>query len=190
MKGFVTVCETTQWVWIRKFLEWNSLDNPNQVKAAIKAVEQISSKCGWLVEFIDFFKPFAEPLGNPSRTASKRLHKPSLNQEQHQDQHQKKNPPNPPAGGLNGHSPARTRNPDRARKDASRSAWVTMEIARKANDAEGLRHKHPLIAETVRLLGGFHAIGMTRTDSMPQMRTRFREMYEQLLERESTHEPT
>lgn len=100
---------------------------------------------------------------------------------------QKNNPPTP-HGGLNGHTAARSRTPERLRKDASRAAWIKSEIARKANDFEGLRQREPLIAEAVRLFGGFHAIGMTQTDRMPQARSRFRELYEQLLEHSASEE--
>lgn len=95
-------------------------------------------------------------------------------------------PPKPPAGGgLNGHTAVREKSPERQRKDSSRGAWVKAEIARKANDFEGLQQREPLIAEAIRLVGGFHAIGMTNTDRMGTMRARFRETFEQLLEREA-----
>lgn len=91
-------------------------------------------------------------------------------------------PPKPPVGGLNGH--AAVKSPERKRKDSSRAAWVKAEIARKADDFDGLRQRSPMVAEAVRLIGGFHAIGMTNVDRMGSMRARFREVYEQLLERE------
>jgi uncharacterized protein YdaU (DUF1376 family) len=95
-------------------------------------------------------------------------------------------PPKPPAGGgLDGHTAVREKSPERQRKDSSRAAWVKAEISRKANDFEGLKQRDPLIAEAIRLIGGFHAIGMTNTDRMGTMRARFRETFEQLLERES-----
>lgn len=93
------------------------------------------------------------------------------------------NPPKPPVGGLNGHSAVRSE--ERKRKDASRQAWVKAEIARKANDFEGLRNRDPTVAEAIRLIGGFAAIGMTNTDRMGTIRARFREAFEQLLEREA-----
>ena len=98
------------------------------------------------------------------------------------------NSPQPPDGGQNGHAAARERSPERQRKDASRAAWTRAELARKANDFVGLQQREPLIAEAIRLIGGFQAIGMTNTDRMPQVRTRFREFYEQLLERQSGEE--
>lgn len=91
--------------------------------------------------------------------------------------------PQTPRRGANGHTAVRSE--ERQRKDASRQAWVKAEIARKANDFEGLRQRDPTIAEAIRLIGGFHAIGMTNTDRMGAMRARFRETFEQLLERRS-----
>lgn len=94
------------------------------------------------------------------------------------------NPPTPLGGGLPALS--RQRSPERIRRDRSRGAWIQSEIARKANDFESLRSKDRLAAEALRLIGGFTAIGMSNTDRIPQLRARFRETYEQLLEREAT----
>src|SRR5690348_16975589 len=49
--GFANRCETTKWVWVRKFLEWNAPENPNQWKAARKIVTQIPVNCAWVSEF-------------------------------------------------------------------------------------------------------------------------------------------
>ena len=97
--------------------------------------------------------------------------------------------PQPPSErGASGHTAPREKSPERKRKDASRVAWVKAEIARKANDFAGLRQREPVIAQAIQLLGGFQQIGMTQTDRMPQVRTRFREVYEQLLERQPGEE--
>lgn len=78
-KGFANRCETTKWVWIRKHLEWNPPENPNQRKAAQKIARQIPVQCGWIAHFIrDCAEslgwqdaPQGEPLANPSETVSK-----------------------------------------------------------------------------------------------------------------------
>jgi len=50
-RGFCNRCEATKWVWIRKFLQWNAPENPNQWKAVLKVAGQIPEKCGWRVDF-------------------------------------------------------------------------------------------------------------------------------------------
>jgi hypothetical protein len=50
-KGFVSRCESTRWVWVRKFLEWNEPENPNQWKAVRKMAERVPPKCSWRSEF-------------------------------------------------------------------------------------------------------------------------------------------
>lgn len=99
-KGFCNRCETTKWVWIRKFLEWNSPENPNQWKAARKVALSIPSKCVFYSEFIDVFVRAAgasiEPLPNPSATVREGL----PTQEQYQDQEQKEEIRDVPQGGT------------------------------------------------------------------------------------------
>jgi len=78
-KGFSNRCETTKWVWICKFLEWNAPENPNQWKAARKIAAQIPDVCSWKSEFsrefslaTDESKPSdIEPITNGSETLSK-----------------------------------------------------------------------------------------------------------------------
>lgn len=75
-RGFATRCETTKWVWIRKFLEWNAPEGPNQWKAARKIAAQIPDQCTWKAEFLRVFAksagdpepPQQEPIPNPSGT--------------------------------------------------------------------------------------------------------------------------
>lgn len=77
--GFANRCETTKWVWICKFLEWNPPENPNQRKAASKLALQIADQCGWKRAFMRVCGPLLglewsqdlEPLPNPSETLSK-----------------------------------------------------------------------------------------------------------------------
>ncbi len=88
-KGFANRCETTKWVWVFKFLEWNPPENPNQVKAARKVALSVPDGCGWK---LDFMRVCGLSLGieppikaNPSETLGEGL----LNQEQKQEQDQK-----------------------------------------------------------------------------------------------------
>lgn len=61
-KGFLNRCDTTKWVWICKFLEWNRPENPNQWKAARKVAEAVPQNCSWR---IDFLRSFAKSAGDP-----------------------------------------------------------------------------------------------------------------------------
>jgi hypothetical protein len=71
-KGFATRCPITQWVWIKKFLQWNPPENPNQWKAVHKSAAQIPKDCLWLSGFCAQFPCDAhtesEPSPNPSAT--------------------------------------------------------------------------------------------------------------------------
>ena len=40
-EGFATRCETTKWVVIHNFLDWNEIENPNQAKGAIRLLDQV-----------------------------------------------------------------------------------------------------------------------------------------------------
>lgn len=87
-KGFADRCGTTKWVWVRKHLEWNKPENPNQRKSAAKIALSVPDSCSWK---LDFMRVSGEVLaidqpdnGNPSETLSK----PFLNQEQKQEQEQ------------------------------------------------------------------------------------------------------
>lgn len=78
-KGFATRCPSTSWVWIRKYLEWNEPDNPNQWKAARKLAAKVPQACSWASEFHEVFDHVAErsqaekasAKGNRSETVSK-----------------------------------------------------------------------------------------------------------------------
>ena len=114
-KGFVDRCETTKWVWIRRFLDWNAPDGPNQWKAARKVAALIPAECRWKAQFSQVFaraagdpppldpqlpanrsEPHAddgapahhEPIGNPSGPVPK----PIRIQEQEQEQEQETEP--------------------------------------------------------------------------------------------------
>jgi hypothetical protein len=85
-KGFANRCETTKWVWIRKFLDWNRPENPNQWKAAIKIANQVPAKCAWRTEFVAIFSVASGAEINPCETLDERLHEPLPTQEQEQKQ--------------------------------------------------------------------------------------------------------
>lgn len=74
-KGFATRCESTKWVWIGKYLEWNPLENPNQRKAAAKLADKVPGECQWRQDFRRVCGPSIglqpEPLQNPSPTVPK-----------------------------------------------------------------------------------------------------------------------
>lgn len=96
LKGFANRCETTKWVWVKKHLEWNKPENPNQRKAAAKVALSVPDECSWK---LDFMRVSSDPLGieweepaNPSGTVSK----PLLNQKQEQKQEQDLLPPSAP----------------------------------------------------------------------------------------------
>lgn len=89
-KGFAMRCNETKWVWVRKFLEWNPLENPNQVKSAVKVSAGVPDSCGWKPAFLRVCGPLlgieAPPEKNPSETLLKGL----PNQEKEQKQEQEK----------------------------------------------------------------------------------------------------
>jgi hypothetical protein len=82
-KGFSNRCDTTKWVWIRKFLQWNAPENPNQWKAVLKVAGQVPEKCSWRVDFerdlAGRMNPDGPEGGNPSGTVKEpfRNHIPS-----------------------------------------------------------------------------------------------------------------
>lgn len=90
-KGFANRCETTKWVWVSKFLEWNPPENPNQRKAASKMACSVPDQCSWKSAFMRVCGPLLgiEPPqeANGSPTVTEQL----LNQKQEQEQEQKQN---------------------------------------------------------------------------------------------------
>lgn len=73
-KGFANRCETTKWVWIRKFLQWNAPENPNQWKAVWKVIGQIPGQCIWRSDFLSILAKITgkepPPESNPCETVS------------------------------------------------------------------------------------------------------------------------
>ncbi len=101
-KGFANRCETSKWVWVIKFLEWNPPENPNQMKAAKKVVAGVPAECGWKLEFMRVCGPLLGLEHHDQSNPSETLPKPFLNQEQEQEQEQEqdKEPTAPSAAKL------------------------------------------------------------------------------------------
>jgi hypothetical protein len=80
--GFANRCETTHWVWVTKFFDWNRPHNPNQWKAARKIAGSVPMNCAWLAAFVHEFEAVATdfPRENPSplRTVPKGSHSESV----------------------------------------------------------------------------------------------------------------
>lgn len=89
--GFANRCETTKWVWIRKFLQWNAPENPNQWKAAKKVIAQIPDGCAWKADFERFFASLTSNEGNGSETVEEGFRNQEQDQEQEQEQKKKQN---------------------------------------------------------------------------------------------------
>jgi len=89
-KGFANRCETTKWVWIRKHLEWNPPENPNQRKAVAKIAESIPSECGWKLDFMRICMNSDNSSTPPNINPYTTLTEPFPNQEQEQEQEKEK----------------------------------------------------------------------------------------------------
>ncbi|MES2973390.1 MAG: hypothetical protein V4757_07265 [Pseudomonadota bacterium] len=91
-KGFANRCETSKWVWVFKFLEWNPPENPNQRKSAAKIAAAVPAECAWKLDFMRVCGPLVglevPPPPNPPATVPGLL----PNQYQEQKQEQKQNP--------------------------------------------------------------------------------------------------
>ena len=91
-KGFANRCETTKWVWVKKHLEWNKPENPNQRKAAAKVATSVPDQCGWKRAFwsdaaeVLTLEPL--PPANPSGTVPQTVEEGFRNQKQEQKQEQ------------------------------------------------------------------------------------------------------
>lgn len=87
-KGFANRCETTKWVFVRKHLEWNKPENPNQRKSAAKIAVGIPRDCCWGPEFSMTYDAFLGLEGRDPWNPLATVTKPLLNQEQEQEQEQ------------------------------------------------------------------------------------------------------
>lgn len=99
-KGFANRCETTKWVWICRFLTWNTPENPNQWKSARKIADSVPAECSWNAAFRRVFAlaagedppPESSPGSNGSGTLPERLPTQKQDQEQYQKQDQEQKP--------------------------------------------------------------------------------------------------
>jgi hypothetical protein len=107
-KGFANRCETTKWVWVAKFLEWNPPENPNQRKAGAKIARSVPDDCAWKLDFMRVCGPSLgiEPMPevNPSQTLREGL--PNQEQKQYQEQKQEQKNSAPDGAGADAPSPA------------------------------------------------------------------------------------
>lgn len=75
--GFIRYCETTKWVWIVKFLEWNKPANPNIWKAISKMASNVPDSVSFKDEVLvsaGVSETVSKPLGNtPSPSPSPSL---------------------------------------------------------------------------------------------------------------------
>ena len=72
-KGLVNYDETTNLLFIPRWLKHNPLENPNQVQAMLKVVEELPSSHLWsaAAQAVEqFCRPFAEPLAKRLRVGS------------------------------------------------------------------------------------------------------------------------
>lgn len=60
--GFATRCESTKWVVIHKFLEWNPPQNENQWKAVFKKADEVPKQAIWRNGFETVLKQFRNPV--------------------------------------------------------------------------------------------------------------------------------
>ncbi len=77
--GFLTRDEATKWVFIAKFLKWNSFENPNVARAALKAFEQVPSlplKSLLAQAILDFGAHISEEFRKGCETLCERFRKP------------------------------------------------------------------------------------------------------------------
>lgn len=122
-KGFANRCGTTKWVWIRKHLEWNKPENPNQRKSAAKIALSVPDGCAWKPDFMrDYAEVLAiswEPPENPCETLSKGF----LNQKQEQKQEQ--DSPSLRSGEAS-QAPPPTPAPSRKREQVTLSAYLAV----------------------------------------------------------------
>jgi len=86
--GFATRDETTQWVLIPKFLEWNQIENPNQGKSIQRLFDQVPKNSRIFKPLIEVLLAYQKHLEPNFINSLQTLLKPFLNQEQEQEQDQ------------------------------------------------------------------------------------------------------
>jgi hypothetical protein len=112
-KGFATRDPASKWVWVIKHFEWNSLENPNQCKAAAKIVGKVPDECVWKREYMRVCGALmgleVAPDPKPSETVTQPLSNQYLELELYQKQQQEQKQDEPPSGGPEPVKPIATR---------------------------------------------------------------------------------
>lgn len=86
--GFVSRDSTSKWVLIRKFMTWNSIENPNQGISALRLFSQVPDNTSLKPELARILAGAIDHLDPEKLKGSERVIKPFLNQEQEQEQEQ------------------------------------------------------------------------------------------------------
>lgn len=177
--GFADRCETTKWLWVRKFLEWNMPENPNQWKAARKIADQIPQQCAWRPEFLNAFAIAAGDEGmaesNASGTVPQRLRErlPTQEQEQKQEQEQEQDvarPATPPE-----------RNARERKRAASKATACPDPFLLTADLVAWARENTPAVeptAETAKFIDHWRANRKTKNDWIAAWRNWMRKAQE------------
>jgi hypothetical protein len=153
--GFIRYCDQTKWVWIRRFLKFNPLENPKQGDGALRLLEEVPEKASFLQEMLEEIKPYMARASKfeafrKSKTSavfnpSERVSEPLLNQEQEQEQEQElfapsadaleaDNPPNDPAA-ISPSEVESTPSPVVAAQDADSMAIIRIPLNDKTERA-------------------------------------------------------
>lgn len=89
--GFATRDSTSKWVLIRNFMEWNSIDNPNQGISALRLFTQVPDNTSLKPVLARVLANAISHIDSAKLKGSERVIKPFLNQEQEQEQEQEQN---------------------------------------------------------------------------------------------------
>jgi hypothetical protein len=87
-KGLILYDEPTEIIFVKNYLKYNPLENPNQIKAAKGLIESLPITPFILKVLETLSKPFHKPLRNLLERVSERLAEGLANQEQEQEQEQ------------------------------------------------------------------------------------------------------
>ncbi|MBC3214265.1 DnaT-like ssDNA-binding domain-containing protein [Serratia fonticola] len=91
--GFATRDSTSKWVLIRNFMEWNSIDNPNQGISALRLFTQVPDNTSLKPVLARVLANAISHIDSAKLKGSERVIKPFLNQEQEQEQEQNNKTP-------------------------------------------------------------------------------------------------
>jgi hypothetical protein len=91
--GFATRDSTSKWVLITNFMEWNSIDNPNQGISALRLFTQVPDNTSLKPVLARILAKAISHIDPAKLKGSERVIKPFLNQEQDQEQEQNNKTP-------------------------------------------------------------------------------------------------